>query len=100
MSEINEENVKLLSQLCRIELSAEELVSLSADLKRILTYVGQLQELDVNHLSPHSHIDEQGITSLRPDSVSKHLPKEIFLANAPDQVGGMIRVPPVIKQAP
>lgn len=99
MSDLNEESVKLLSQLCRIKLDEKELLALFADLKRILDYVGQLQEVDVAHLSPHSHIEEQSISSLREDQTKEHLPREIFLANAPDQVGGMIRVPPVIKQA-
>lgn len=100
MSYLNEENVKDLSRLCRIEVTAEELPALFADLKRVLDYVGQLQEVDVSHLSPHSHIEEQGVGSLRADTVGQHLSREVFLANAPDQVGGMIRVPPVIKQAP
>jgi aspartyl-tRNA(Asn)/glutamyl-tRNA(Gln) amidotransferase subunit C len=100
MSDLNEESVKVLSRLCRIEVSEEELSDLFADLKRILDYVGQLQEVEVNHLSPHSHIEEQSIDSLREDIVGERLPREVFLANAPDQVGGMIRFPPVMKQAP
>lgn len=98
MSDLNEESVKTLSRLCRIELKEEEVAPLFSNLKRILDYVGQLQEVDVSHLSPHSHIDEQGVDSLREDAVGKHLSREAFLANAPDQVGGMIRVPTVIKQ--
>lgn len=100
MSDLNEESVKLLSQLCRIEVREEELPTLFSDLKRILDYVGQLQEVEVNHLSPHSHIEEQSIGSLREDVVGQHLSREVFLANAPDQIGGMIRIPPVFKQAP
>ncbi len=99
MSDLNEESVKLLSQLCRIEVKEAELKPLVADLKRVLDYVDQLRTIDVNHLSPHSHMEEQGIGSLRKDEVKDHLARETFLANAPDQVGGMIRVPPVIKQS-
>lgn len=98
MSDLNEESVKILSRLCRIEVTDGELQTLFSDLKRILDYVGQLQEVDVNHLSPHSHIEEQTMGSLRDDLVGEHLPREVFLANAPDQVSGMIRVPPVMKQ--
>lgn len=100
MSELNREKVKDLSRLCRLEVGEEELSGLFSDLKRILDYVSQLQEVDVSELSPHSHIDEQGVGSLRDDKVGEALPRAVFLANAPDQVGGMIRVPPVIKQAP
>lgn len=98
MSDLNEESVKILSRLCRIEVTDGELQTLFSDLKRILDYVEQLQEVDVNHLSPHSHIEEQTMGSLRDDMIGEHLPREVFLANAPDQVSGMIRVPPVMKQ--
>jgi len=98
MSDLNNETVKALSKLCRIELNEEEISSLSADLKRVLDYVELLQEVDMSHLIPFSHVEEQGIDSLRSDEIAIRLTREEFLANAPDQVGGMIRVPPVIKQ--
>lgn len=98
MSELNEENIRTLSQLCRIEIKDEELPVLFRDLKRILDYVDQLQQVDVSHLTPYSHIEEQGLESLREDIPGTLLPREKFLANAPDQVGGMVRVPTVIKQ--
>ena len=94
-SELNEENIKLLSRLCRIEVTDAEIPALLNDLKRIIDYVGQLQEVDVSHLSPYSHIEEQGIGALREDVAENTLTREAFLANSPDQVGGMIRVPPV-----
>lgn len=100
MSDLNEENIKTLSKLCRIEIAEGEIEGLLRDLKRVLDYVGQLQEVDVTNLSPYSHMEEQGIGSLRNDEEGSLLPREAFLANAPDQVGGMIRVPTVIKQTP
>ena len=98
MSDLNEENVKILSKLCRIKLNDEEFAALFSDLKRILDYVDQLQEADVSGLSPYSHIEEQSVGSLRADEIGEVLSREDFLANSPDHVGGMIRVPPVIKQ--
>lgn len=98
MSDFSDESVKQLSKLCRIELTEEEIKELSHDLNRVLSYAELLQEVDVSHLSPYSHMEEQGIDSLRDDVVGQHLPRSTFLKNSPDQVGGMIRVPPVIKQ--
>jgi len=100
MSDLSKESVQALSKLCRIELTDEELLELSNDLKRILDYVDQLQEVDVSNLAPYSHVEEQGVESLRDDKVGEQLSRQVFLDNAPDQVGGMIRVPPVIKQTP
>lgn len=98
MSDLNEESIKILSKLSRIEITDEEIPALLADLKRVLDYVGELQKVDVSHLSPYSHVEEQGVSSLREDRVGDHLSKEAFLANAPDKVGGMVRTPPVFKQ--
>ncbi len=100
MSDFSKENLQALSRLCRIELKNGELEALAVDLKRVLDYVEQLQEVDLSDLTPYSHSGEQGIDSLRPDEVGDHLDRATFLNNSPDQVGGMIRVPPVIKQNP
>lgn len=100
MSDLCKESVEALSKLCRIELTEEELLEISRDLDRVLDYIEQLREVDTSHLIPYSHIMEQGVESLRGDTVGDQLPREVFLSNAPDQVGGMIRVPPVIKQNP
>lgn len=100
MSDLSKESVLSLSKLCRIELSDDELQEILRDVNRVLDYVEQLQEVDVSNLSPYSHVDEQGIDSLRDDIVGEQLSRETFLNNAPDHVGGMVRVPPVIKQNP
>jgi aspartyl-tRNA(Asn)/glutamyl-tRNA(Gln) amidotransferase subunit C len=100
MSDLNEESVKIPSRLCRMEISEAEVQDLFLKLKQVLDYVELLHEVDVSHLSPHSHIEEQSVDSLREDRIGTHLPREVMLANAPDQVGGMIRVPTIIKQQP
>ncbi len=98
MSEFSKESLQALSKLCRIELTEEEQIALVSDLKRVLDYVEQLQEVDVSRITPYSHADEQGLDALRDDVIDEPLARETFLKNAPDQVGGMIRVPPVMKR--
>jgi len=98
MSDLNEEIIKFLSRLCRIEVEEGEIPALFADLRKIVAYVGQLKEVKVEGLTPYGHFEEQGLDSLRQDKVGPTLSRAEFLANAPDQVGGMIRVPPVIKR--
>ncbi|NGX62279.1 MAG: Glutamyl-tRNA(Gln) amidotransferase subunit C [Chlamydiae bacterium] len=100
MSNFTEKDLKELSQLCRIQLSEEEIPDLLQSLKRVLDYVELLKEVDVSHISPYSRMGEQGVDSLRDDEVKEPLSREVFLENAPDHIGGMIRVPPVIKQNP
>lgn len=100
MSDFNHEHMNILGKLCRIEISEEEMPLLLKDLKRVLDYIELLQEVDVTDIPTYSHLEEYGVDALREDTIKDILPREVFLANAPDQIGGMIRVPSVIKQNP
>lgn len=98
MSDLNEEKIKQLTQLCRIAVADQDIPLLYRQLKQVVDYIELLQEVDVSHLSPYAHIEAQEVVSLREDDVEPSLPREKFLANAPDTIGGMIRVPPVIQK--
>lgn len=99
MTEFTEEHARHLSRLCRIEIADHELAGISSGIKGVLDYFSQLEEADVSDLPPYSHVDEQGIDSLREDYVRDHLSREIFLQNAPDRISGMVRVPPILKSS-
>lgn len=98
MADLDKETLKKLTQLSRIECTEEEQEGLLEDLKKILKYVDQLSELDVTDVKPTNHILEDMVNVLREDEVGETLPRDVFLGNAPSQVGGMVKVPPVIKQ--
>lgn len=98
MAEPNHETIKNLIQLSRIDCSPEEQESLLKDLKAILSYFEQLEEIDTKDVIPCLNVLEGMTNVTRDDVVGEPMPRELFLANAPSQVGGMIRVPPVLKQ--
>lgn len=98
MSELNEEKIKHLSRLCRIAIADSDLPLIAQHLQQVLNYIEQLQEVDVSHLAPYSHLETQEITHLREDEVKNQLPRDLLLANAPESIGGMIRVPPIIQK--
>jgi aspartyl-tRNA(Asn)/glutamyl-tRNA(Gln) amidotransferase subunit C len=98
MAEINKETIKYLTQLCRIQCTESEQESLLKDLSQILSYVEQLQEVDTSNVPPCDHVLEEMCNVMREDEIGETMPREVFLANAPSQVGGLIRVPPVLKQ--
>ncbi|MCH9609529.1 MAG: Aspartyl/glutamyl-tRNA(Asn/Gln) amidotransferase subunit C [Chlamydiales bacterium] len=97
MSDLNKETIKTLCKLSRISVTDEEAKQLFCDLKRVVDHIEKLNELDVSDLTPYAHMDEQGIDALREDKTEETMPRETFLKNSPDCVGGMIRVPTVIK---
>jgi aspartyl-tRNA(Asn)/glutamyl-tRNA(Gln) amidotransferase subunit C len=97
MSTIDKETIENLIQLSRIECSPAEQEDLQKDLAKILAYIEQLQEIDTENVPPCHQVLEGDTTVWREDQIGKTLPRELFLGNAPSQVGGMIRVPPVLK---
>lgn len=97
MAEFNKDLIKHLTKLCRIDCSDEEQEELLLDLKKIIAHIEQLQEVDTKNVRPCNHVLE-GMTNVwREDEVGEVMPREQFLSNAPSHVGGMIRVPPVLK---
>jgi aspartyl-tRNA(Asn)/glutamyl-tRNA(Gln) amidotransferase subunit C len=98
MANLNKETIQQLTRLCRIDCTEEEQESLLQDLKRILDYVEQLQQIDTENVPPCNHVLENMSNVMREDVIGEVLNRENFLANAPSHIGGMIRVPPILKQ--
>ena len=87
-----------LKKLSRIDASPEEEADLLLSLQKVLKYVGQLSEVETDGVEPCNFVlRSMAKHQLREDLVGELMPREQFLANAPDQIGGMIRVPPVLK---
>lgn len=97
MAELDKKTIQTLTELSRIGCTEEEQEHLLADLKSILGYVEQLAEVETGDVPPCNHVlaDMNNVT--REDVVGETLPRELFLENAPEQIGGLIRVPTVIK---
>ena len=97
MAKLNKDVIKTLTKLSRIQCTEEEQEALLQDLQKIVAYIEQLEEVDTEGIPPCNHVLEEIVNVMREDEVGETLPREEFLKNAPDQVGGMIRVPPVFK---
>jgi len=97
MSDLNKDTIAYLTQLSRIACSEEEQEKLLKDMQSILAYADLLQEADTSGVEPCNHVLEGMNNVMREDIPEDILPRDTFLANAPAHVGGMIKVPPVIK---
>ncbi|HSX11339.1 MAG TPA: Asp-tRNA(Asn)/Glu-tRNA(Gln) amidotransferase subunit GatC [Chlamydiales bacterium] len=98
MANFDHQTLEHLKKLCRIECSAEENADILASLSRILEYVAQLDEVNTDETSICRYVLRDMLRNqMREDEVKDLLSRDKFLANAPDQIGGMIRVPPVLK---
>ena len=99
MATLDKETIQQLTRLCRIDCTEEEQESLLKDLKKILDYVEQLQQIDTKDVPPCNHVLEGMANVMREDVVGEVLDREAFLANAPAKIGGMIRIPSFMKQS-
>ena len=99
MSHLDEKEFAKLTKLCRIECTQEEKQKLFNNVSRIVSYVAQLDELDTQGVEPCNHAVATVTNVMREDQTGETLPRETFLANAPSHIGGMIRVPSVIKMS-
>lgn len=99
MAQLDKQTIAKLIQLSRIACTEEEQNNLLKDLGNILAYIDQLNEIDTTSVTPCYHVLEDIANVMRNDVVSETMPREVFLANAPSHVGGMIRVPPILKNS-
>lgn len=86
-----------LIRLSRIKCTEQEQIELLNNLRQMLDYFEQLNEIDTKEVPVCNHVLENVVNVTREDQIGETMPRELFLANAPSQIGGMIRVPPVIK---
>jgi aspartyl-tRNA(Asn)/glutamyl-tRNA(Gln) amidotransferase subunit C len=87
-----------LKKLCRIECTPEEEADILSSLQKVLSYVAQLKEIDTEGVRSCRYVLRSSAKrQLREDVVQETLNAEIFLNLAPEQIGGMVRIPPVMK---
>ena len=90
--------VRSLEKLCRIECSEEEEQDLLDSLTKVLSYIEQLKEVDTEGVPTCRYVLRGMLRNqMRDDVVTDLLLRDKFLADAPDQIGGMIKVPPIMK---
>ena len=88
---ITKKLIHKLSKLARIRVNEEDL---REKLGGIIDYIELLSEVDTKDVPPCIQVVEGLDAQLRDDEEGELL--TTFLDGAPDQVGGMVRVPPVI----
>ncbi len=93
---LNEEEFASLAHLAHIAYTEDEKKKFRTSLDRILTYIEQLQAIPTDGVEPCSQVLSIG-NSMRNDIIGELISKKEFLENVPETIGGMVRVPSVIK---
>jgi len=95
---IDEQQVRNVAKLARLEMTDEEVARLSPELSAILEYIGKLSELDTENVEPLAHcLPVHNV--VREDIPTASLDVEKALANAPARVDDYFKVPKVLDDA-
>jgi aspartyl-tRNA(Asn)/glutamyl-tRNA(Gln) amidotransferase subunit C len=88
------EEARWIAHLARLELSDNELETMSSQISAILDYVQQLQQVDTDGVEPMAHpLPIQN--AFRGDEPAPSLTVDEALANAPKRIGPYYGVPAV-----
>jgi aspartyl-tRNA(Asn)/glutamyl-tRNA(Gln) amidotransferase subunit C len=98
MSSLSRDDVAKLAALARIEMSEEELVSLTSQFGMILDAVARVQEVDLDGVAPTSH-PHPIHNVFREDVVHPSLTPTQALSGAPAQEEQRFRVPQILGEA-
>jgi len=88
-------DVDNISKLAKLKFTDDEKVKLQRDLNKILEYIDQLNELNLDDVEPLENINETE-NILRKDETVKWLTTEEALKNAPARTGKFFKVPKVL----
>jgi aspartyl-tRNA(Asn)/glutamyl-tRNA(Gln) amidotransferase subunit C len=90
------EEVRKVARLARLALTDDEADTMRAQLEQILTYMAELDGVDVSGVEPTYHAIPMD-APLRPDVIRPGLPREEALAAAPASEAGGFAVPKVME---
>lgn len=96
MSQIDLETARKVAKLARIRVGDDKLPALAQELSNILTFMEQLNEVDVEGVEPMTSVTPMRLKR-RADGVTDGNIQDKVLLNAPDAREGFFAVPKVVE---
>ena len=93
---IDTETARRVAKLARIKVEDADLPALAQDFNRILGFVEQLNEVDVEGVEPMTSVTPMRLKR-RVDEVTDGDQQDLVLSNAPDAREGFFAVPKVVE---
>ena len=92
--QVDEQLVREIASLARLDLSQEETEMFVSQFKDILDYVGILNEVDTENVPP-AYLSSANKSVMREDEIQDSVPTEEFLSNAPQSKDDYVVIPRV-----
>lgn len=89
---VDQEIIKKIAHLARLELDEAAEIAMEKDFNKILDWMDKLNEVNTENVEPLIHMSQE-INVLREDIVNNSLSHEAALKNAPQKDSDYFRVP-------
>ena len=93
---LNNDDIKKIAHLARLNISTEAEESLKNDLNNIFVLVDKIQKTDTNNIEPMSHSYEVS-QRLAEDKINEPNVREAMQEIAPEKEAGLYLVPKVVE---
>ena len=93
---LSTQDVRDIAKLAKLQINQDELDRYKQDLSRILEFVEQMNQADVDNIEPMAHPQDM-MQPLRADEVGETNQREKFQKIAPATQDGLYLVPQVIE---
>jgi len=93
---LSTQDVRDIAKLAKLQINQDELDRYKQDLSRILEFVEQMNQADVDNIEPMAHPQDM-MQSLRADEITETNQREKFQQIAPATQDGLYLVPKVIE---
>ncbi len=92
---LTKEEIKKISELCKIELSESEVEKMQKDLAVVLDYVSELEKVDTTGVEEISQVT--GLENvLRPDRAEYSELRDAIIANFPESKDGFLKIKSIL----
>ncbi len=88
-------DIEHIARLAKLKLTDQEIEKFAGELTPILKHFQELAQLDTGNVTPLITASEIEYW-MREDKVEKTITAEDTVANAPERVGNLFKVPPVV----
>ena len=95
--QVDEKLIDKIAALAKLEFDKDSKTKMVSDMKKIISFVDKLNELDTENVEPLVYITEE-INVLRDDNIGEHVEKKEALKNAPEKDSDYFKVPKVVKK--
>lgn len=99
MDDIDLQTLEQISRLVKIDIPADKRAFMLKDLEKILNYAHMLDTIDLEGVAPCYHVLEDIQCPRREDVVEEEGAADAILNNAPQQTGGMFKIPPLMERS-